>query len=239
MDNLIRSKQIEILNIFAKESKTFALSGGTALELLYLKHRFSRDLDFFSPRYNLKEINSLVLRFNKYLNAKMELEEELITKDKAKIRSYIVKIRGSKFPLKIDFVEDVFFKRPVIKRFNNVPVYSAENIYYQKIMALTGTQLGMDTTGREVITGRKEARDVFDIYCLSKMVCPLHKFIRGLSDIYKRGIVYWYRIYSRQDLKFGILDLDIYDKYFDLSKMINYFDKEIKEIINEDLKGKR
>ena len=47
MNELIRQKQLEILKIFHKASKNFVLAGGTALELYYLQHRFSKDLDFF------------------------------------------------------------------------------------------------------------------------------------------------------------------------------------------------
>lgn len=235
MDKSIRDTQLELLKIFSKSSKTFALSGGTALELFYLKHRFSMDLDFFSPRYSVREIQDIIIKFNKSLDSPLRLENELFTKDRAKVRFYVGKVRGSRAPLKIDFVEDVFFKSPVIVRFNGIPVYSVKDIYNQKIMTLIGSNLRMDITGREIITGRREARDIIDIYYLSRKVCPLHKFIKDLSGIYKRGVIYWYRTYSREELKFGALDLDIYDKNFDVSRMITYFDGEIKKIIAEVL----
>lgn len=239
MDKNIRDKQLGLLEILGKESKTFALSGGTALELFYLRHRFSRDLDFFSPRYNIKEIEGLISRFNKFLDSPLRLEDELVTRDKARVRFYTGKVKGSRAPLKIDFVEDVFFRSPVIKRFKEVPVYSVRNIYYQKIMTLVGSNLGIDMTGKEVITGRKEARDIVDVYYLSKNICPLHNFIRNFSNIYKRGIVYWYRSYSREELKFGVLDLDIYDKEFSISKVISYLDEEVKRIISETLEERK
>jgi len=47
MDEIVRRIQLKVLQEFSKLSKTFALSGGTALELFYLGHRFSKDLDFF------------------------------------------------------------------------------------------------------------------------------------------------------------------------------------------------
>lgn len=47
MDLKIRKAQKKILGIFAKRTRSFALAGGTALELYYLYHRFSFDLDFF------------------------------------------------------------------------------------------------------------------------------------------------------------------------------------------------
>jgi predicted nucleotidyltransferase component of viral defense system len=55
MDQRLRETQLKCLKAFSQTAKTFALTGGTALELYYLNHRFSADLDFFSPAYDLKE----------------------------------------------------------------------------------------------------------------------------------------------------------------------------------------
>jgi hypothetical protein len=49
-------------------------------------------------------------------------------------------------------------------------------------------------------------------------------------------MIQWYRSYSRQDVKLGMLDLDIYDKKIDIAKMINYLDAEIKQFVDEVLK---
>ena len=46
MDKKLRKAQLEILRIFSLRAGSFALAGGTALELYYLHHRFSVDLDF-------------------------------------------------------------------------------------------------------------------------------------------------------------------------------------------------
>lgn len=235
MDKIIRNTQLELLKIFSKSSKTFALAGGTALELFYLKHRFSMDLDFFSPRYSVKEIEGIVLKFNKSLDRPLKLEDELFTRDRARVRFYTAKVKGTRLPLKLDFVEDVYFESPAIKKFKGIHVYSIEDIYTQKIMTLVGSNLRQDITGREIITGRKEARDIVDVYYLSEKICPLHKFIKNFSDIYKRGIVYWYRTYSREELKFGVLDLDIYDKNFNIANLIKHFDEEVKKIISKSL----
>ena len=233
MDRKIREAQLKLLEVFPSMSRTFALSGGTALELFYLKHRFSKDLDFFSPGYNSAEIDKLATGFSKCLGKKLKLENELVIEGKARVRFYTVNIKGAKLPLKIDFLEDVVFKKPVIRKFNSIPVYDVKNIYHQKILILIGTKLGMDETGREVITGRKEARDIVDVYYLSKKIYPLHKFIKKLPHYYKRGLIYWYRTYSRYDFKVEVLDLDIYDKEFNASDVIKHFDLEIKKIIKE------
>jgi len=175
MDNKIREVQKKVLKVFAAEAKNFALSGGTALELYYLHHRFSADLDFFSPKYDLSEIESLVTVFGKHIGRKLKLETEFITSRKAKVRFYTVPVKNSGRPLKIDFVEDVFFAGPTIKRFQNVPVYSIDNIYIQKIVAVSGVPSGIDEIGKELRIGSREvARDAFDIYVLSKKIQPLH-----------------------------------------------------------------
>lgn len=119
MDTAIRQAQLKILEAFSKSSKTFALSGGTALELFYLKHRFSRDLDFF------------------YISMK---------------------------------------------------------------------------------------------------IFPLHEFLKNVPREQQRGIIQWYRSYSRQEFKLGVLDLDIYDRKFNVTFMIKHLDNEIKKFMDELLK---
>ena len=68
MGKEIRDAQQKILKVFSKTAKNFALAGGTALELYYLNHRFSADLDFFSSTYDTAEIHALVCAFKKYTN---------------------------------------------------------------------------------------------------------------------------------------------------------------------------
>lgn len=236
MDVKIREAQLKILEIFSRLSKNFALSGGSALELYYLKHRFSRDLDFFSPRYDLEEIKNLISAFSKDIGKSIKLENEFVTGNRARVQFYVVLIKGSKFPLKIDFIEDVFFTEPTIRKFKNVPVYDVKHIYFQKIVAITGTQLIEDSTGREVTTGRREVRDIVDIYYLSQKIKPLYRFLKTFSKEQQRGMVQWYRSFSRQEFKLGFLDLDIYDKKLDASEIIIYLEDEIKKFISEVVK---
>ena len=236
MEQLIRDAQLNLLKAFAGAAGSFALAGGTALELYYLKHRFSRDLDFFSPQYESEEIDALAQKLGETANAPLRLESELVASNKARVRFYTVKIKGALAPLKIDFIEDVFLKNPEIVKFDNLPVYSAKNIYFQKIIALTGSFLIKDEIGREIPAGRKEPMDAVDIYYLSKKITPLHKFLKTVDRQYQRGIIQWYRSYSRQDIKLGVLDLDLYDEIFDVSEMISYLDNEIKEFMEKEIK---
>jgi predicted nucleotidyltransferase component of viral defense system len=236
MDAKIRKAQQQILKVFAKKAKDFALAGGTALEIYYLNHRFSADLDFFSPKYQIAEINNLVSAFNKELNKNLKLESEFIASSRAKVRFYTMLVKGSERPLKIDFVEDVFFDKPVIKKFDGLRVYSVENLYLQKISAVCGTRPQVDELGRLISQGRGQARDAFDLYVLSKKIQPLHIFLKNIPSQFQRGMVHWFRTFSRQELKLSLMDLDIYDEKFDSREMITYLEKEIKHFIREVMK---
>jgi predicted nucleotidyltransferase component of viral defense system len=236
MDTKIRQHQLKILDRFCRVSKKFAFSGGTALELFYLNHRFSRDLDFFSPEYDLKEIENLVSKFSEAISKSIKLENEFFTSNRARVRFYTVAIKGADAPLKIDFIEDVLFDKPDIRKINNVPVYDVENIYFQKIVAITGTRLRDDSTGRQEITGRREARDVVDVYFLSKKIKPLHLFLKGLPKVQQRGMVRWYRTFSRQEFKLEFLNMDIYGRNLTAPQIIIYLEDEIKRFITEVIK---
>src|SRR3989338_1000087 len=103
MDKNIRSAQKEVLRVFAKKAKVFALAGGTALELYYLKHRFSADLDFFSPEYDLSEINGLIAELAKFSAKKPKLESEFMAGGRARVRFYSLSLKNYPKPLKIYF----------------------------------------------------------------------------------------------------------------------------------------
>jgi len=233
MNLKLRKAQQLILNVFSKEARDFALAGGTALELYYLHHRFSADLDFFSPKYSIAEIEKLVEAFKKYVNKRISLESEFIAAGRAKVRFYTMPVKGSPRPLKMDFVQDVLFQEPTIQKIKGLRVYSAENLYLQKITAISGIQPETDEIGRQITEGRKEARDAFDVYMLSKKIRPLHIFLKNVSSQFQRGMIHWYRTFSRQELKLALIDLDIYDKKFNSREMIIYLENEIKLFIKE------
>lgn len=233
MDKLIRKAQERVLGITASCAGSFALAGGTALELYYLRHRFSADLDFFSPVYDTAEIEKIKARLEEAVKCRLKLESESIVGGRAKVRFYTMPVKGSARPLKIDFVEDVVIRKPRIRRFHGVPVYSAEDIYLHKIAAVCGTRVFEDEIGRKFMEGRREARDVFDLYVLSKKICALHIFLARLDSPMQIGMVHWERSFSRQDLKLGLLDLDIYVSDFNARAMIIYLENEIRSFIKQ------
>lgn len=231
MNSQIRKAQQLILKVFSKEARDFALAGGTALELFYLHHRFSLDLDFFSPKYDASEINNLVSAFKRHVNKKIKLESDFVAAGKARVKFYTMPVKGSPRPLKMDFVEDVLFEKPKTQKIKGLRVYSVENLYFQKICAIAGISPVIDEVGRLITQGRREARDAFDVYMLSKKIQPLHIFLKNVSSQFQRGMVHWYRTFSRQELKLALIDLDIYDKKFNSREMIIYLEDEIKQFI--------
>lgn len=235
MDKKLREMQKKLLRVFGSVAGGFALAGGTALELYYLQHRFSRDLDFFSPDYDLTKIAAIVSRLAEAAGRPLKMENELSLPGRARVRFYSLPVAGSPAPLKIDFIQDVLFAKPKIFNLQGVPVYSAENIYFQKIIALTGTVQLLDETGKSMAAGRREARDVVDLYYLSQKILPLSRFLKKLDRRYQRAMVQWYRGYSRQEVKLGVLDLEIYDRKFDAAAMIAYLDGEIKKFMSGEV----
>jgi len=233
MDNSIRRAQKEVLSSLQNHKSDFALAGGTALEFYYLNHRFSRDLDFFSPYYDVEKIKKSADHIARHIKKKLHLEAEFVASGKAKVRFYIINI-GKKKVLKLDFVEDVLFKKPAIKYFDGIPVYDARHIYTQKITAVAGSVLASDMTGRDIVTGRQEARDILDIYYLSKKIQTLHSFLPEISREYRRGFIAGWRNFPRMDLKLGLLELEIYDPAFDASEMIRYMENEISLFLSRE-----
>ncbi len=124
----------------------FYLTGGTALSRAYLNHRYSDDLDFFvNGSDNFKsQVDTVV----KNLTG-IKLKPEIIQTDEGFVR---MNIREEQIMLKLDFVNDVPFRReaPVLTelyRFTDTPL----NILSNKVTALP----------------RLEAKDVADIVFIS------------------------------------------------------------------------
>jgi hypothetical protein len=67
----------------------------------------------------------------------------------------------------------------------------------------------------------------------AKKIKPLHTFLKNVPATLQRGIVHWYRTFSRQDIKLALMDLDIYEPNFNSIRMIVYLENEIKEFIRE------
>jgi predicted nucleotidyltransferase component of viral defense system len=235
MDKQLRTAQMAVLRIFAKHALGFALAGGTALEVYYLQHRFSRDLDFFSPQYSDKEIEAILAAIRKEYGQTPILKNEFRAPQRARVKFYSLKANGTSRPLKLDFVEDNLTAKPEINKVQGVPVYSAKQIYFQKLIAVGGGRIEADDIGRETLGGRNEARDVVDLYYLSRKIELLHDFLKQTPRIQQRGIVHWYRRFSRQEFKLAFLDLEIYDRKLSSTEVIRHLEQEVKTFMEGEL----
>jgi len=232
MNEALRNIQKSVLKIVSGiRGHSFALAGGSALEMFYLKHRFSRDLDFFTRHFNESEIDKITVELKKKLRCPVSKEGEFITRQHARVMFYMVAAKGLERPLKIDFVEDVLTPNPRIKKFKGLSVYESKEIYYHKIFSIAGSYQDTDATGKIIFTGRDEPRDAVDVYYLSRKVQLLHEFLEGIPSLQQRMFVTWTRAYSRMDMKLAVLDLDIYDKKFNVRKMIKHVDDEVEKFI--------
>lgn len=130
------------------DSKSFYLTGGTALSQFYLKHRRSEDIDLFTPvpeiitafSHNLGktlEDSGLSIRRNRGLHSFVELE---IAKGKEKTLIHLAQDAAFRFEPPQEF-----------KEFPGLLVDSLKDIASNKLLALFG---------------RAALRDFIDVFCL-------------------------------------------------------------------------
>lgn len=146
--NKLHKLQDNVLNFVNKLNLPFYLTGGTALGRFYLNHRFSIDLDFFVN--NDTNFSNYIDKIYKKFQTQFQLEKELTL-----IRDEFARffIKETNVELKVEFVNDVLYRysRPI--QFKNILIDNVRNILSNKICA---------------IIGRDEAKDMFDIICISK-----------------------------------------------------------------------
>lgn len=137
----------DFLRSFFKFNSDFFLTGGSALSIFYLDHRFSYDLDLFS----LSEVNWHLV--DNQLRAVCEEINASFEKISSSQMFYRYKLsRGEE----VEVVDFVIEKVPQIceqkNRFNNINVDTIEEIGVNKICTLIG---------------RSELKDLIDLYFLS------------------------------------------------------------------------
>jgi predicted nucleotidyltransferase component of viral defense system len=147
-DSILNEKQQIVLDKLAGSNfitSTFYFGGGTALSEVYLKHRESIDLDFFSEtRYDEQEIFSVVTAISQSLNATLESQLQ----DNTQI--YFLNFEEQK--LKLDFAYYPYKRLQPGSIYKNLEVDSKLDIAVNKLM-LIGSQ-------------RTEVKDFVDLYFL-------------------------------------------------------------------------
>ena len=222
----------QILEKLSNKVDKFYLAGGTALSWFYFHHRKSYDLDFFTQEFSREEIEKIISYLKNVLNAKIELSKEVHEVDKVKVVMYYLTF-DSENSVKIDFVEDPCQLIMPHKKVNGIYVLSKEDIYLRKILAVCGSQKAEDDSGRTLFRGgRQEAKDYYDLFCLSTIFSPMSKFISKFkkSTLAERMII-WHKSYNRTDMKMGLLDI-ITDNQIDARSIIKHFDEQIAALVS-------
>lgn len=210
--------QEKIFRLVTARFKNYYLTGGTALSL-YFNHRFSEDLDFFTQGYKREEPNKIMDFISRKTGFPYKLETEQVDPKLIPMKVYFLEFKRG-IVLKIDFVQD-FMKN--VKRIQN-GLHSIEDIYIRKI-SITSHKEKESPTGRMVPTGRQTARDLYDIFYLSKNYKPLSGFfLKYFSKSKAESLIAWYRSFNRMDFKMELIDLI---PGIDTSEILKYLDREI------------
>lgn len=213
----------------------FYLAGGTALSLYYFHHRISRDLDFFTKKFSFVQISGIINELALKSKRKIELIGRQNSPKKLKMAVYSVNI-NKKDSLKIDFVEDYAQRLKALKLINGIHVLSLEDIYLRKILCVSGISCAIDLIGRKIFQGgRQEAKDFYDLYCLSSIFMGLSGFsFKYCNPLIREGLIRWFRTYGRLDMKTVLSELKL-KKEVDYRAMELHFKKEIDAILEKEV----
>ena len=215
----IKKEQQRISKLVTRKFKNFYLTGGTALSF-YFDHRFSEDIDFFTQKYRREEPDQIMNFLSQTTGFKFKLEAEQDDPKLIPMKIYFLALRKG-CVLKVDFVQD--FERNINKIKNGL--HSIEDIYFRKLIAVIGIEKKESVTGMIIAGGRQTAKDLFDIYYLSKHYKAVSDFFLEYFSYDKvEGLIAWYRGFNRMDLKLGLLDLNT---GIDSSEILKYLDGEI------------
>ena len=167
--------QVKFLNWWVSLKLPFYLTGGTALGRFYLNHRFSEDLDFFvnSDSNYTKYISTIRSQISSKF--KINFETALFSDDFTRFM-----IEDNDVFLKIEFVNDINYRSSDVKPFKYGFIDTPLNILSNKLTA---------------ITGRDEAKDVFDIVTIALN----YKFN-------------WMKIFQDAKIKTSINEIDVEER---------------------------
>lgn len=222
-----------VLKKLSKKIDEFYLAGGTALAKYYFQHRDLYDLDFFTQNYSTKQVEEAVNFLKKETGKAMKLINESKGERFVKMRIYELAVTHNDF-LKIDFVEDV---QPILKPFKEVDgikVLSLDDIYLRKIFAVSGALVSSDEVGRrQIVGGRQEVKDLYDLYILSITYSNLSIFASNKCEaLQKEGLIQWSHSYNRMEMKTELMELKTANA-IDFGSIERHFKKEIENLIQQ------
>jgi len=223
----IKDRQKKISRIVTEEFKTYYLTGGTALSF-YFDHRFSEDLDFFTQEYKKEDPGKIMDFISRKTGFTFRLDAEEDDPRLIPMKVYFLELKRENV-LKIDFVQDFEKNIKMIRS----GLHSIEDIYFRKISAAVGQTKKQNVVGKIIHTGRQSAKDLFDLYYLSKHHEPISDFLfEYFSYDRAESLIAWYRGFNKMKLKTELLDLI---PKISTAKIIRYLDGEILKKIPEKL----
>ncbi|HOW88473.1 MAG TPA: nucleotidyl transferase AbiEii/AbiGii toxin family protein [Candidatus Omnitrophota bacterium] len=231
--NILKAQE-QVLKAVAGQMDGFYLVGGTALARGYFHHRESYDLDFFTKDYSVKKIEAAAASIGKRTGKKLKkIVDSKGEKGFLRMRRYAMPL-GKGEPLKIDFVEDLADIVKPFKRIGGIDFASLDDIYLRKIYAATGIITGKDRLGKAETKGkRQEARDLFDLYHLSKTYKNLKCFIEEYPErVEIHGLFQWYYSLNKIEMSLGLGDI-VTPNPLEFTEISRHFKKEIEDLMRE------
>jgi predicted nucleotidyltransferase component of viral defense system len=173
----------DYLPVLGQSFPEFYLVGGTALSLCFLDHRLSYDIDLFCQAEDWDngeplQLESRIERLKEQFSVQINMIDEKSNNEGDLVgRQYRVS-RGDE-DIKVDLIRDEQF---LVGPFNEekteqfgVNIPSVRDLYFRKItIALESRESGI---GRMFAGGRIKARDILDLYTLSREHAPLSHFL--------------------------------------------------------------
>jgi len=225
----------KVLHALAGNVDDHYLAGGTALSISYFQHRESYDVDLFTKEFSLERVFHIIKDLEAACNAKAERGGEQLRDGAAKMLIYKI-IFGDGSVCKVDFVEDLFDLLKPLRMIEGINVLSLEDIYLRKIYSVSGYVKSQSITGQDIMTGgRQEAKDLYDLYCLSHISMPLSAFATEYGDAAMReSLVRWFSTYDRMQMKMGLLDLKT-SRQIDARLIEEHFEREVDKLLSDEI----
>ena len=171
----VQDAAIRQLQILPFQGSSAVLCGGTALSRLYLRHRVSFDLDFFYQKLDARALGAAIKASGLRFQATSLVDSE------AEANQLHGTLQLPEGVLKISFVEDAYAGvYPQIEQEISpglaVLTEPVEGLYHRKLRTIVGAA----DAGERPVGGRQTARDLFDLYVLSRVVMPIRLFAKSL-----------------------------------------------------------
>lgn len=150
----------------SKLNKRFYFTGGTALSAIFLHHRESEDLDFFSEENFDSEDREDIEQFIAEIAKNKQLKVHFTPRERTRIYEFL---KDRKVQIKVDFADYPYKRLKKGIKVNNVEVDSMRDIATNKL---------------HTITARTEVKDFVDLYFLLKKF-TLWDLIYGVREKFR------------------------------------------------------